>query len=98
MDFVSRVAGEEAIVTIYRDRIEWVGAGVAIAPSLRLDSSLISFRLVDGVSVRSLGFGRSALQMSVLGDIVEFRTSSRQAGEALTLLLRLESGLNQSAA
>lgn len=98
MDFISRVAGEEAIVTIYRDRIEWVGGGVAIAPALRLGSSLISFRLVRGVSVRSLGFGRSALQISVLGDIVEFRASARQAEEARSLLLRLESGLNQSAA
>lgn len=98
MDFVSRVAGEEAIVTIYRDRIEWVGAGVAIAPALRLGSSMISFRLIDGVSVRSLGFGRCALQVSVLGDVVEFRASARQATEARFLLLRLESGLNQSAA
>lgn len=98
MDFISRVAGEEAIVTIYRDRIEWVGTGVEIPPTLRLGSSMISFRLIDGVAVRPLGFGRSALQIAVLGDIVEFRVTTRQAEEARTLLLRLESGLNQSAA
>ncbi|MCL2584133.1 MAG: hypothetical protein FWE35_16945 [Streptosporangiales bacterium] len=97
MDFISRVAGEEAIVTIYRDRIEWVGAGVSIPPSLRLGASMIPFRLIHGVTARGLGFGRTALRVAVLGDIVEFRMLTRQAEEARGLLLRLESGLGQSA-
>lgn len=98
MDFISRVAGEEAIVVIYRDRIEWAGAGVAIPPSLALGGSMIPFRLMHGVTVHPLGFGRSAFRVGILGDTVEFRVPARQAEEARALLFRLESGLNQSAA
>lgn len=98
MDLTSYVEGEEAIVTIYPDRIEWVGAGVKIAASLRLSSSVIPFSLIHAVTVCQLGFGRSALRLGILGDVVEFRVPNRQAEDAQRLLFRLEGDLNQSAA
>lgn len=98
MALTSCVEGEEAIVAIYPDRIGWVGAGVKIPRSLRLASDMILFRLMSEVSIRPLGFGRSALQVGVLGDLVEFRVPDHQAETARDLLFCLESGLNQSAA
>lgn len=98
MDLTSQVEGEEAIVAIYADRIEWVGPGVKIGRSLRLDANRVPFRLMHGVDVRPLGFGRSALRIAMLGDVIEFRVPSSQADEARVLLFRLETGLNQSAA
>lgn len=98
MDLISRVGGEESIVVIYRDRVEWTGIGVKVGASLHLGSSMIPFGLIRGVSTRQIGFGRTELRIAMLGDFVEFRVSSRQAEEARSLLLRLESGLNPSAA
>lgn len=98
MEFTSRTAGQESLVAIYPDRIEWSGTGVLIGSSIRDDTRMIPLRLIHGVSTRQHGFGRSSVRVGTSGDLVEFRVSNRQAQEARDLLLYLARRLFHPAA
>lgn len=93
MEFTSHVAGRNANVAIYPDRIEWAraGLGATLGLPLRRDTNMIPVRQIQGVSTHKAALGYTAVRVATGGDATEFRVSKRQAEEVKATLLRLMS-------
>jgi Short C-terminal domain len=91
MEFTSHVAGRNANVAIYPDRMEWArtGLGVTLGLPLRRDTNMIPVRQIQGVSTHKAGLAYTSVRVATGGDATEFRVSKRQAEEAKATLLRL---------
>jgi hypothetical protein len=91
MEFTSHVAGRNANVAIYPDRIDWTrtGLGVTLGLPLRRDTNLIPIRQIQGVSTRKAGLTYTTVRVATAGGATEFRVSKRQAEEVKATLLRL---------
>lgn len=93
MEFTSHVAGRNANVAIYPDRIEWsrTGLGTTLGLPLRRDTNMIPVRQIQGVSTHKAGLAYTTVRVATGGDATEFRVSKRQAEEVKATLLRLMS-------
>jgi hypothetical protein len=93
MEFTSHVAGRNASVAIYPDRIEWartgLGASLGLAP--RRDTNMIPVRQIQGVSTHKGGLGYTTVRVATGGDATEFRVTKRHAEDVRATLLRLMS-------
>jgi hypothetical protein len=69
MEFTSHVAGRNANVAIYPDRIEWartgLGASLGLAP--RRDTNMIPVRQIQGVSTHKGGLGYTTVRVATEG-------------------------------
>jgi hypothetical protein len=107
MEFTSHVAGANAKVAIYADRIEWsrkglkpaggvTGAlltgGLSLALPGRKDTNMIPVRQIQGVSTHRAGLSYTTVRVATAGDVTEFRVSKSQAENVKATLLRLMSG------
>jgi hypothetical protein len=93
MEFTSHVAGRNANVAIYSDRIDWArtGLGATLGLPLRRDTNMIPVRQIQGVSTHKAGLAYTTVRVATAGDATEFRVSKRQAEEVKATLLRLVS-------
>jgi hypothetical protein len=107
MQFSSHVAGKNAKVAIYPDRIEWSRSGVKVpggatgalltggltllAASGRKDTNMIPIRQVQGVSTHKAGLGYTTVRVAAAGDATEFKVTKREAEQVKDMLLRLMS-------
>lgn len=107
MEFTSHVAGKNAKVAIYPDRIEWFRSGVKVpggvkgavltsgltllASSSRKDTNMIPVRQIQGVTTHKAGFSYTTVRVATAGDVTEFRVTKREAEQVKDTLLRLMS-------
>jgi hypothetical protein len=107
MQFMSAVAGGNAKVSIYPDRIEWarrgykpaggvtaalLTAGLSLALPGRRDTNMIPIRQIQGVSTHRAGLSYTTVRVASAGDVTEFRAGRKQAEDIRALLLSLMSG------
>jgi len=107
MEFMSHVAGANARVGIYPDRIEWarrgykpaggvtaavLTAGLSLALPGRRDTNMIPVRQIQGVSTHRAGLSYTTVRVASAGDVTEFRVRKNQAEEVKALLLSLMAG------
>src|ERR1700735_602433 len=94
MEFVSHIAGANARVGIYPDRIEWarrgykpaggvtaavLTAGLSLALPGRRDTNMIPVRQIQGVSTHRAGLSYTTVRVASAGDVTEFRVRKHQA-------------------
>lgn len=105
LQFTSHVAGKNAKVSIYPDRIEWSrsglkvpggGAGVLLSGGLTLlatsgrkDTNMILIRAIQGVTTSKAGIGYTTVRVITGGDATEFRVTKREAEQVKATLLQL---------
>jgi len=107
MEFRSHVAGANAKVAIYADRIEWsrkgykpaggiTGAvltgGLSLALPGRRDTNMIPVQQIQGVSTHRAGLSYTTVRVATAGDVTEFRVSKSDAEKVKATLLHLMSG------
>lgn len=114
MQFTSHVAGKNAKVAIYPDRIEWSSTGIKVpggakgavltggltllAASGRKDTNTIPIRQIQGVTTHKAGLGYTTVRVATAGDATEFRVTKREAEQVRATLLELMSQPVQQAA
>jgi hypothetical protein len=113
MEFTSHVAGANAKVAIYPDRIVWsrrglkpaggvTGAlltgGLSLALPGRRDTNMIPVRQIQGVSTQKAGLSYTTVRVATAGDKTEFRVSKREAEQIEATLLQLMNGPAPAAA
>lgn len=95
LEFTSHVAGKNAKVSVFPDRLEWVREGSAAArwtkASLTLGASLLAgrkeerevipVRQITNVSMKRDGLMNSKVAVTSAGGSVEFRVSHAEAKE-----------------
>jgi hypothetical protein len=105
MQFPSHIAGKNAKVAIYPDRIEWSRSGLKVpggvtgtvlsgglallAASSRKDTNMIPIRQIQGVTTHKAGLGFTTVRVASAGDATEFRVTKREAEQARSTLLQL---------
>jgi hypothetical protein len=108
MQFTSHVAGANAQVAIYQDRIEWTRRGLKtpggatgalltggltlFATHSRRDTNMLPVRQIQGVSTHRAGLSYTTVRVATAGDVTEFRVSRSLAEDVKALLLQLMSG------
>jgi Short C-terminal domain len=107
MEFTSHVAGANARVAIYPDRIEWarkgykpaggmkaavLTGGLSLALPGRRDTNMIPVRQIQGVSTHRAGLSYTTVRVATAGDLTEFRVSKSEAENVKATLLRLMNG------
>jgi Short C-terminal domain len=107
MEFTSHVAGANARVAIYPDRIEWsrkgykpaggakaaiLTSGLSLALPGRRDTNMIPVRMIQGVTTHRAGLSYTTVKVATAGDVTEFRVTKSQAEQVRQLLLQLMSG------
>jgi len=99
--FTSHVAGKNAEVSIYPDRIEWVRKGSAIARATaatataglsllkgrKEQTETIPMRAITNVSTERDGLTNSAVIVTTAGGRVAFRVSHKEAKATRELIL-----------
>jgi len=96
MEFTSHVAGRNAKVAIYPDRIDWSRTGLKAWGS-RKDTNFIPIRQIQGVTTHKAGLGYTTVRVAAAGDATEFRVTKREAEQVRSTLLQLTSQSAQSA-
>jgi hypothetical protein len=105
MQFTSHVAGKNAKVAIYPDRIEWSRTGLKVpggakgavltggltllATSGRKDTNMILIRAIQGITTHKAGIGRTTVRVIAGGDATEFRVTKSEADQVKATLLQL---------
>jgi len=95
MEFTSHVAGRNARVAIYHDRIEWgrsswrpsggasaavLTGGLSLAlPGSRRDTNMIPVRHIQGVTTHREGMRFTVVKVATAADVVEFRVGRAEA-------------------
>jgi len=108
MEFTSRIAGRNAKVAIYEDRIEWgrsgwhppggataavlTGGTSLLLPGKRRDTNMIPIRQIQGVTTHRAGMRFTVVKVATAADVVEFHVSKAQAEEAKATITRLMLG------
>jgi hypothetical protein len=88
LQFTSHVAGKNARVAIYPDRIEWERLSwVTLAG--RKDTNLIPVRHIQGITTQKAGLAFTTVRVATAGDATEFRVTKREAEQVRSTLLRL---------
>ena len=113
MEFSSHVAGANAKVAIYPDRIEWgrrgykpaggvtaavLTGGLSLALPGRRDTNMIPVRQIQGVTTHRAGLSYTTVRVATAGDTTEFRVTKAQAENIKALLIQLMSGPGPHAA
>ena len=93
MQFTSHIAGKNAMVAIYPDRIEWVRLSW-VSPAGRKDTNMIPIRQIQGVTTHKAGLSYTTVRVATAGDVTEFRVTKRQAEQVKSTLLQ---AMNQPA-
>ena len=106
-EFTSHVAGANARVAIYPDRIEWARkgykpaggmkaavqtGGLSLALPGRRDTNMIPVRQIQGVTTHQVGLSYTTVRVATAGDVTEFRVTKREAEDVKATLLRLMNG------
>jgi hypothetical protein len=110
MQFTSHVAGRNAKVAIYPDRIEWSRTGLKVpggatgavltggltllATSARKDTNIIPIRQIQGITTHKAGLSYTTVRVATAGDVTEFRVTKRESEQVKATLLQL---MNQPA-
>ena len=104
LSFTSHIAGKNATVQVYADRIEWqqagkarVGLGVltmgasALVPGLRRSgggSEMIPMRSVTSVTSRKDGLRNSIVSIICSGNVIDMRVSHGEAEQVKATVMR----------
>jgi len=88
MQFASHIAGRNARVTIYGDRIEWTRNTLGAALG-RSDTNMIPVRMIQGITTSKAGLAYTAVRVTTGGDVTEFRVSRKDAASVKDLLTNL---------
>ena len=107
MEFTSHVAGKNARVSVYPDRLEWVRGGLSMkkltTAAVTLGASalvtgvsnkgveMIPMRAITGVSSKK-GMLNTMVSVSSPSGVVEMKCSHAEADEVKAMLLRLMAG------
>ena len=70
MQFASRIAGKNAQVVIYADRVEWSKAGTLGG---RKGSEMVPMRSISSVTTRKDGLVNTVVQVATSGGMIEMR-------------------------
>ena len=112
MQFTSHVAGKNAKVVIYPDRIEWartglkppggvtgvlLSGGLSLALPGRKDTNMIPIRQIQGITTHKAGLAYTTVRVATAGDVTEFRVTKREAEQVKATLLQVMSQPAQSA-
>lgn len=104
MQVTSHVAGKNAKVAIYPDRIEWartglkppggvtgvlLSGGLSLALPGRKDTNMIPIRQIQGITTHKAGLSYTTVKVGTASDITEFRVTNREADRIKSTLLRL---------
>ena len=108
MEFTSHIAGRNAKVAIYDDRIEWgrtswrppggataavLTGGLTLAiPGGRRETNMIPIRQIQGVTTHRAGMRFTVVKVATSADMVEFHVSRNQAEEIKATITRLMVG------
>lgn len=101
MEFTSHIAGKNARVAIYNDRIEWeqqgkvsalkVASGAALFAGARKggSSEMIPIRAITSVTTKKDGMRNHAVSIITGGNTIDMRVSKSEADEIKSTLTRL---------
>lgn len=100
MKFTSHIAGKNASVSIYEDRIEWEQKGRMTATRVLTGAALvvgrkgggtemIPIRQITSVTTRKDGLTNWAVRVITSGNTVDMRVSKAEAEQVKTTLTRL---------
>lgn len=104
MQFTSHIAGKNAKVAIYPDRIEWERegrvtmtralGGALVTGSLRKGgaSEMIPVRAITSVTTKKDGLRNWAVQIITSGNTIDMRVSKDEADQIKSTLMRLMAG------
>lgn len=96
MKFKSHIAGKNAEVAIFRDRIEWNVEKTVLHRNPA--SEIIPMKNVSSVTMARDGFRNHKVTVVTTGNTIELRTDKSEAEEAKTLLTQLMLGSHPSQA
>lgn len=86
--FTSHIAGKNAKVAIYADRVEWARAG-SLIPGLRSKGTeMISVRSITSITSKK-GLTNTTVSLIVPGNTVDFRISHGEAKKVKETLQKL---------
>src|SRR5262249_14201906 len=87
MQFTSHIAGKNAMVAIYPDRIEWARLSwVSLAG--RKNTNMIPIRQIQGITTHKAGLSYTTVRVATAGDVTEFRVTKREAEQVKSTLLQ----------
>lgn len=101
MEFTSHIAGKNARVVIYNDRIEWeqqgkvsalkVVTGAALVAGARKggSSEMIPIRAITSVTTKKDGLRNHAVSIITGGNTIDMRVSKSEADQIKATLTRL---------
>lgn len=89
MEFTSHVAGKNAQVAIYDDRIEWTTAGKLTITGRRPSSEMIPVRAITSVTTRKDGLRNHAVSIVTAGNTIDMRVSKAEAEQVKATITRL---------
>lgn len=88
LTFASHVAGKNATVVVYPDRVEWTRAGLMTLG--RSSSEIIPIRSISSVSAKRGGLVRTVVQVVTTGGkSIDFHVGNRDVERVKTLLSEL---------
>lgn len=89
MEFTSHVAGKNAQVAIYDDRIEWTTPGKLTITGRRPSSEMIPVRAITSVTTRKDGLRNHAVSIVTAGNTIDMRVSKAEAEQVKATITRL---------
>ena len=89
MEFTSHIAGKNAKVAIYSDRIEWTTPGKLTLSGRRPESEMIPIRAITSVGSKRDGLRYHAVSIITAGATIDMRVSKDEAAQVKDTITRL---------
>lgn len=89
MNFTSHIAGKNAEVAIYPDRIEWTTAGKRTLAGRQSSSEMIPVRAITSVGAKRDGLRYHAVTIIASGNTIDMRVSKAEAEQIKQTVTRL---------
>ncbi len=89
MTFTSHIAGKNAEVSIYEDRIEWTTRGSMSLTGRHSQSEMMPIRAITSVTSRRDGMRYHAVSLVTAGNTIDMRVSKDEAEKIKATVTRL---------